>query len=260
MKRYMIDATGITDVSSIVTLKRNFDVANGILLNGIHTTITDWSGRDFSKYTYNDMIAYRSQALSEFPESTVANTVITCDGLIGILSNQKLNVIDIFEDYTGTYDAIRPEDYQDLINAETGLNPLNKRVFIVNSDVSGNVETKNEKLYTSGTDVYFESLMDYELNAGLEKDPYMSTYISKNTWSTYENVSDFIFYKRQLFIIESNLPGFTITSINSLVENIDYFITGNKVFIKRPALTSGNTRFTFTFTANVSEYGYVKIY
>jgi len=251
MKKYVIG-------SKITTIDQLERAATGVIING--TTFPIWDKENITKFKYNDPSLYTKRAIAQFPESTALNTTITNDGLIAIADGTCINIIDLFEDETNVYTDILPVDYQDLLNVTEDTNPLNKRIFIVNSDEFGVITTKNELIDESR--YYFNSEMDYDITFDEDYGYYIT---DSGTWiSTYKSTADFQFYKKQIFVIESNLTNLSVTIVG-LVEGTDYEVTdlgsNKKAYIIKYLDMATNEEFlVFNFSADINLHGYITIY
>ena len=256
MKRYSF--TGTYTPSGVTTLERYISGVNkGVRINTTEHTISDWSTRaDLARFKYNKITPYFRRSISEFPESTSNNTIITADGLVAIFGSNFVNIIDLFEPENNDYSDIIPKDYDDLSLINEYLNPLNKRIFIVNKDVTY-LKTENHLIYTSGGYTFFESDMNYNL----EIDPMYGFYkFPSAQWSTYSSTDIFQFYKKQLFVIESDISDLVL-EYNSQDKTPD-FTVGNKKFyyFRDLSIASELTFITFKFKSATKDYGYITIY
>jgi len=212
MKKYSIKLSddigiGINDIS---ILKRN--TVNSI--KGITITVngfvedffiaSGWSGSLPSDY--NDPLLYtKGRRVDILPESDENNTIITNDGLIGVIyeisGETYLTVLDLFESESGTYGNITPIDYDLLKQYSEITNPLAKKVFICYKNDNSKLTTLNREIYrTTSEYVYFESELDYALPRPIsdtENGFYRTTPLD---WTdTYKETSDFQFIKKQFF-------------------------------------------------------------
>jgi hypothetical protein len=248
MKKYIIEDSGITNVSNITTFKRNTDESKGVLINDAHFEITDWADRIFPTDHNNPDLYIRNRSVDLFPESVANNTLITNDGLIVVNYNvggsSVLMVVDIFEEDTKVYEDIEPDGFDTISLYTDKINPINRRMFIYNSaNVADYITTSSEKLYEDDGYVHFFSQMDYDI----ETDEYGNYKIIKTSgdpeisdWSDFEVVEKFQFYKKQFFLIRTandsqitsiEVEGITlidpvVTGIgtNEVVLNLKYFI------------------------------------
>jgi hypothetical protein len=178
MKKHILNITGlnITNTTDITIIKRNTIIEiindeeiekNGVLINTIHNTIhytlEEWNERVLPNDYNNNNLYIRNRIVSIIPESTSTNTIITNDGLIGVLytvgANIYLTIVDLFERGTEDYDAINPSDYISLINHLT-YDPIKKRTFSCVKE-NGKLVASNTLIYVENGNAHFYSEMDY---------------------------------------------------------------------------------------------------
>jgi hypothetical protein len=258
MKRYSFNET--YDPISVTILERYINGADkGIRINSTEHIISDWSGRtDLARFKYNKIMPYFRRAISSFPESTSLNTIITADGLVGIFGSNFVNILDLFEPANDSlYVDIIPKDYDNISDITEYLNPLNKRVFIVNKNESY-LETDNHLIYTSGADFFFESDMNYNLTTDNMYGYYKT---DTNDWNNiYKTTSNFQFFKKQLFIIESDMSDLVLEYGG--VDQVPDSTVGNKKFyyFRDLSISSGSEFIIFKFKSAAGTYGYITIY
>jgi hypothetical protein len=212
MKKHIINIGNIT-FSQIVSLKRETSGGNkGVLINSDFFTISGWSGRNFLPNQFNDPNFYiRNRKIEVLPESTNLNTVITNDGLVGVVYSISgvsfLSILDIIEEENTTYGDIAPVDYNLLSNYNELTNPSNKRVFICNSvgiaDGNGKyiLETNRREIYRKNGYVYFESEMDYPIIRPINDISMENGYYRINEAGWTSATTNFQFLKKQFFRI-----------------------------------------------------------
>jgi len=217
MKKHILNITGlnITNTTDITIIKRNTIIEiindeeiekNGVLINTIHNTIhytlEEWNERVLPNDYNNNNLYIRNRIVSIIPESTSTNTIITNDGLIGVLytvgANIYLTIVDLFERGTEDYDAINPSDYISLINHLT-YDPIKKRTFSCVKE-NGKLVASNTLIYVENGNAHFYSEMDYPL---LDIDDYGYYIASLTDWnSTFNRIEDFVFLKKQFIVLE----------------------------------------------------------
>lgn len=210
MKKYVIDitSTGITSVSGVTTLKRNTNVTKGILLNSTHLAISDWSSRVMpADYNDPDLYITGRQAVI-LPESEESNTIITNDGLVGVVyeydSNYYISLLDLFDVGAISESSIQPEDYSALLVYTLGNNPEHVRTFSAfRASTSDYFKLSNERVYQADKIVegdpvnfsYFRSERDYDLPT----DEY--GYYEVWTYLYQAETEEFNFFKKQFFVV-----------------------------------------------------------
>jgi len=267
MKKYIINApSGVTTINNITILKRNIDITKGILVNETHTGIDTWSERTFPA-DYNNLTLYiTNRKVDILPESTTTNTVITNDGLIGVIyqieSNYYITVVDIFEqDPSGTYLNIELFDFANVSLFTEVDNPFNKRIFICNGDET-TLSTNNREIYRNGDNVYFESEMDYNLDREISetKNGYYIT--TTDIWnSTYKTTNIFKFYKKQFFRIIG--PADLIVALDSGQDNISLNYAANILELRYLEINNENNnedKFVRLKFLSSSTYCYIIVY
>lgn len=277
MKKYIIDITSeeITQIQDINTLKRTNNSVTGVLINERAYQIDAWNsaGRDFAIYKYNNPTLYLlNRKIDILPESKIGNTIITNDGLIGVVypigDNYFITIVDIFEQDTLTYDLITLNDFDlvDLFTEED--NPFNKRIFLctgAGGETGSILSTKNRKIYEKDDSTYFESDMDYnlprevELN-GTETEGYGYYKVDNVLWnSDYENVNIFQFYKKQFFRIIG--PADLEVELDSGQTNITMsYNNNNKILELRYLEIDNEDKFVRLKFSSTSTYCYVIVY
>jgi len=155
MKRYLFD-TLIGSASAVTILKRGTDK---FILNNEEKTATG-----IVETNYNDSSVYiKNRAVSLIPESTALNTVISNDGLVAVIYDGKVSIVDLFENSTYDYDNdIQPVDYQQLIDAILSI-PEHTKTFSFYGDGINPVEVNNLLYYQDETHSYFTSEFDLDL-------------------------------------------------------------------------------------------------
>ncbi len=217
MKKYTIDITssGVTSASGVTTFKRSTSPSNGITVNSTNFAIADWSSRDLSKFKYNALL-YKpglrgGRAVEMLPGSTAGNTVISTDGLVGVVyqvsSLYYIAVLDLFDTGVTAVGSIQPVDYTALQSYVYGNNPEHVRVFAARRDsASDYFKLSNDPVYTevvSGTRyTSFRSERDYALTGGVSLDSYGYYRVAESSFnSTYAETDEFNFFKKQFFVI-----------------------------------------------------------
>jgi len=252
MRRHII--TGTILAQAVTEFKR---YSGGVTINTVNHSITAWDGRDVTKFKYNTLTPYFNRAVPNIPESTNLNTIITADGLVGIFDGSHINIIDLFENENIDYVGIIPNDFDNLDDIHEYLNPLNKRIFVVNK-VGDYMETENDLIFINDSIYYFESKMDYNLLTHPQHGYYQTN--QANWTSTYSNTNEFQFYKKQLFIVESNITDL-ILEFNGVEIPHTAIVGGKKAYYFRDLNISEAEKFIiFKFKSETFNYGYITIY
>jgi hypothetical protein len=204
MKRYFgTIATTLADITSVVR------TSTGITVNGTEN-ISLWTRTDIANFPvkYNGILS-KTRQVDLLPESTSSNTLITKDGLILVINETALTVVDLFDSGIIPYNGIVPVDYTILTNYALNINPEHRRVFLISGkDVSNNLLTKNLKIYNDTTNTYFRTDMDLDLPT----DNYGYYEIANASFE--EEVSEFSLIKKQFYLIEA--PAGTELFINNV--------------------------------------------
>jgi len=201
MKKYTIINPGVNSISAINIFKRNTSVTKGVLINTTHFEISNWATRTFPTDYNNSLLYFKDRKVDILPESTSANTIITNDGLIGVLyfdvtgNVYVLTVTDIFESENISYGNITPTDKDILGTYTLANNPLAIRTIYCQINGSGLVTTNNYLQFIDSTGGYhFFSMLDYN---ELQVDEYGYFITDETNWnSTYKTTSNFGFLKK----------------------------------------------------------------
>jgi hypothetical protein len=253
MKRYIITLDpAISNTTSITLLKRTTD---GLNINGNLYTL--WAGRTIPN-DYNDPSFYiRNREVASIVGSTTVNTIITNDGIVAVLrESNKLEVVDIFELEDSTYEEIDPNGYSLLDYYNELVNPISKRVFSVYKKVGqGDILFTNNILqFIENGNYHFYSQFDYDLLL----DEYGYYITNSSDWnSTYLETSDFQFYKKSYFRIESS-DTIILTAPTDLNVNITH---DSGVYTLKYLDVSDEDKFiNFNISSGDFDTGYIIIY
>jgi hypothetical protein len=218
MKKYVLNSP-VANVLDVEIFKRNYDSATesrGVLVNSTHLVISDWSSRtdidvNNSKAKYSSITYKGNRQAHILPESTASNTVITSDGLVGVVysvgGSNYISVIDLYDKGNFDYDEITPgaNDYEALQSYVLGDNPEHKRVFIYNrgEDEEEYLSVNNTLVYQKAGNSYFLSQMDYTLITDIYGHYIVKTdYEEEENWENdYSTVTEFQFFKKQFFVV-----------------------------------------------------------
>jgi len=270
-----IETPTITEIADVLSLTR--DGSGGFNISTVSS----------AKIGYNDPTLYINRAVDAIVNSTVTNTLITNDGLIGIFRRtNKLEVIDIFEQDLTTYQELAPLGYAELASYDETINPVNKRLFIVRDKDGDNVLWTKNKLEFINTDhdrYYFSSLMDYDLPTSLTTDPTDTDnydadhpdnygfYVTTGAlWeSTYKETSNFQFLKKSFFKFEGT-DAITLAlkaeDASIYLEDTNFIAEGwiglryLDIGIDGINDTLEDKYINFTISSTTFDYGYIAVY
>jgi len=249
MKRYMKTVLDVDILLDIKSLTR--DGIGGFTVDTVSA----------AKVGYNDPLLYTSRAVSIISGSTETNTLITNDGLVAVLrAAETLEIIDIFEDETTTYQEIMPTGYTELSAYNEIINPASTRILPIDVIAGGILQYTNQLQFIAETEYHFSSEMTY----GLTTDDY-GFYITDFTdWANdYATSTQFSIVKKQFIKIETPL---TITNVVLSIINIDEGIeieNKNNGIYELKYLDINATEFlelTITVSDIIGTHGYIKIY
>jgi hypothetical protein len=238
MKKYVIQSTlGITNINQINIFKRYTD---GVTINTTNVQLPTWDiTRDFSEFAYTEILyrgnslpTYTAKKIEVLPESTESNTIVTNDGLIGVLytvnSVYYLAVLDLYDVGEVNYEDVKPIDGSILTNYVLGINPEHRKMFSVYKSGSNDFfKTQNQEVYKDSTDTYFRSNIDYDL----ETDDY--GFFKIPTVDFVSETEVFSFYKKQFLFFQ----GPSDLEIYELI--------GSNYVLKEP-ITSGGSIYWFS--------------
>lgn len=244
MKRYILNPT-INEISDVKSITR--DGSGGFTVS---TTSSD-------KTSYNDPNLYINRALDVIAGSTEQNTLITNDGIVAIFRGEDiLEVYDLFEEETTTYEGIEPKGFLELSNYTEDTNPINKRVFIINTDESDNIIINNSLQFIENGSYHFRSELDYDLNT----DEYGFYITDETDWnSTYSATTQFQILKKPFLKLDTDatISVFSIINVDE-VEKSD--LSNNLYSFKYLNTDESNKYLKFTLTADAAHHGYLIIY
>ena len=262
MKRYIVSPSGVIDAEKLLNntiIKRNTNGVDISVDDSAFTTRSTWTGRTIPADYNNPSFYIRGQAVDDIAGSTAENTLITNDGLIAVFRGTNiLEIVDIFEPQTETYESIMPNGNIVLENYDESVNPMYKRIFIVDADVDNVLSTKNLLQYIDTKNNYhFSSQFDYDLLV----DEYGFYVTTETEWNNnYHITSNFQFYKKQYFRIESG--GAISLTMPTGDENviIDSSPVNDVYTLKYLNSTDENKFINIQIKSTEFEHGYIIVY
>jgi len=209
MKKYIKNENSLPAIGSINDLKRT---SAGVTVNGNINIDLQWGRSDTAKFAYTKIL-YKNRKVDIVPESTASNTIITNDGLIGVIysigSEKFISVVDLFESTGLIFSSILPgsSSFEMLLQYILGNNPEHKRDFIFFKDSESDyLSIRNRKIYNDSSHTYFESEMDYLTGVGYDlsiEEEYRFYKTTNSLWaSKYYETENFVLLKRQFVAIE----------------------------------------------------------
>jgi hypothetical protein len=262
MKRYIINTINnsspmIDQPTDVLELKRNNNGANnGLLLNGIHYEISDWSLRTLPADYNNHAFYIYNREVSGISGSTDENTLITNDGIIAVIRGiNYIEFVDLFDQDSDIYEDIDPNGYEQLSGYDETVNPINKRVLTVYDKNSDNVMwTKNKLQFIINGEYHFNSEFDYDLPL----DDYGYYITDLTDWTNlYSETSNFQFYKKTYFKIEGS-DTITVALLNN-EEVVVKEELGNIRTLKFLSIAEGDKFVNFQISFATENNGYIII-